>query len=196
MNGRRLYGALLCVSLAACAPVKKSYVVLLEDPQGGVGAITVRSASGTQTVDQARFAASLDGSGEPALVDPKQFDADFADVLAARPVLPQTYLLYFESGGAELTAESRALLPRILTDTQSRAAADVSIIGHTDTVGNAPANEALALQRAQWVADQLAQAGLKPFAQTVASHGESSLLVPTPDDTPEPRNRRVEVTVR
>jgi outer membrane protein OmpA-like peptidoglycan-associated protein len=30
----------------------------------------------------------------------------------------------------------------------------------------------------------------------VASHGETNLLVPTPDDTAEAKNRRVEVTVR
>ena len=31
---------------------------------------------------------------------------------------------------------------------------------------------------------------------TVTSHGESNLLVRTPDNTPEARNRRVEVTIR
>ena len=30
----------------------------------------------------------------------------------------------------------------------------------------------------------------------VRSHGETELLVPTPDNTDEPRNRRVEVKVR
>jgi outer membrane protein OmpA-like peptidoglycan-associated protein len=30
----------------------------------------------------------------------------------------------------------------------------------------------------------------------VASHGEADLLVHTPDETPEPRNRRVDITVR
>jgi outer membrane protein OmpA-like peptidoglycan-associated protein len=30
----------------------------------------------------------------------------------------------------------------------------------------------------------------------VASHGEGDLLVHTPDETPEPRNRRVDISVR
>ena len=30
----------------------------------------------------------------------------------------------------------------------------------------------------------------------LVSHGEAALLIPTPDETPEPRNRRVEITVR
>jgi peptidoglycan-associated lipoprotein len=31
---------------------------------------------------------------------------------------------------------------------------------------------------------------------TVVSHGERNLLIATPDNTPEPKNRRVEITVR
>jgi len=30
----------------------------------------------------------------------------------------------------------------------------------------------------------------------VASHGEADLLIKTKDNTPEPRNRRVEISVR
>jgi len=33
-------------------------------------------------------------------------------------------------------------------------------------------------------------------AVVVESHGKRNLLVPTPDETPEPRNRRVEITIR
>ena len=32
--------------------------------------------------------------------------------------------------------------------------------------------------------------------RVVTSHGEGNLLVKTPDNTPEPANRRVEITVR
>ena len=42
----------------------------------------------------------------------------------------------------------------------------------------------------------LVQAGLDMAAIDVRSHGEAELLVPTADGVFEPRNRRVEVTVR
>ena len=42
----------------------------------------------------------------------------------------------------------------------------------------------------------LAEAGLDPASIEVTSHGEAALLVPTADDTYEPRNRRVEITIR
>ncbi len=73
---------------------------------------------------------------------------------------------------------------------------DVSIIGHSDTVGKAEANAALALKRAQAIGDLLKEKGLKVEALSIESHGESNLLVKTPDETPEPRNRRVEVSIR
>ena len=38
--------------------------------------------------------------------------------------------------------------------------------------------------------------GLDASLMVVTSHGEADLLVPTPDETPEPRNRRVEIAVR
>ena len=77
-----------------------------------------------------------------------------------------------------------------------RPAVDISIIGHTDTVGAADQNRELALTRARAVAGLLTAGGLQALAISVESHGESNLLVKTPDETPEPRNRRVEITVR
>lgn len=187
-------GVLLLTALAGCA--NRSYVVLLEDPQGGVGKIVLVGKQGTQTIDQAMLGADLTGSQAPQPVDPKRFEEDFGAVLAARPVLPQRYLLYFQSGGTELTAESQALLASILQDVSQRPVADVSVIGHTDAVGNPQANEALGLQRAQGIAALLVDQGMKAFALSVESHGERDPLVPTADEVEEPRNRRVEISVR
>ena len=95
-----------------------------------------------------------------------------------------------------LTTESRALLSTIVERLRARRAADLSVVGHTDTQGQPEANEALGLQRATSVAQQLRQLGVGDAPITVESHGPRNLLVPTPDQTAEPRNRRVEVTLR
>ena len=68
--------------------------------------------------------------------------------------------------------------------------------GHTDTVGAATANVGLGLRRANVVRVRLIEAGLDGSAITVTSHGEATLLIPTADDVSEPRNRRVDITVR
>ncbi len=201
MNLRKLMLPALALTialLAGCAspPKPVSYVALLESPDGTTGKVVVKGGKGEQLIDKARHGAPLDGSQPAAPVSDEKLKQDFGAAMAARPLLPERFLLYFESGGAVLTAESAALLPRIVESVTQRPGVDVSIIGHSDTVGKAETNAALALKRAQAIADLLKDKGLKAAALSVESHGEANLLVKTPDETPEPRNRRVEVSIR
>jgi outer membrane protein OmpA-like peptidoglycan-associated protein len=199
MNTHRLILPLLATALlSACAspPKPVSYAALLESPDGTTGKIVVAGKKGEQTIDKAKHGAPLDGSQAAAPVSDEKLQRDFGAAMAARPLLPERFLLYFESGGALLTAESAALLPQIVASAARRPGVDVSIIGHSDTLGKAEANAALALKRAQAIADLLKEKGLKAAALSVESHGEANLLVKTPDETPEPRNRRVEISIR
>ncbi len=50
------------------APQPRSYVVLLENPQGGTGQVTVKGSKGEQVVSQAGFGTVMDGSQAPATV--------------------------------------------------------------------------------------------------------------------------------
>ena len=191
---------ILAIALAAllggCQSKPVSYAALLANPDGSTGKIVIAGKQGEQTLDQPKTAAPLHGAQAPAPIGDAQLQKDFGAAMAARPLPPERFLLYFESGGAVLTAESSALLPRIVADAARRPGVDVAIIGHSDTVGKAGANAELALRRAQVVADLLKDKGLRATAVTVESHGEANLLVKTPDETPEPRNRRVEVSIR
>ena len=189
--------------LAACAsppppapPKAKSYVTLLESPDGTTGKVVISGAKGEQVIDKAKHAALLDGSAPAAPISDEKLQQDFGAAMAARPVLPERFLLYFESGGAKLTAESAALLPKVIANAAQRPGVDVAVIGHSDTVGKADANEKLSLQRAQAIAEQLKKQGLATDAISIESHGERNLLVPTADEVAEPRNRRVEISIR
>ena len=201
MNARHAFGVsvITLIVLAGCAtpppPKPQSYVVLLPDPDGKVGQVSVEGPKGSVVLDQPRQGAQFDGSA-PFAVDDARIQRDFGAAMAARPALPVTFLLYYEAGGTHLTAESKALIPRVLEAVRGRPAPDVSVIGHTDTQGAPDANEKLGMERAQSIAKLIQEAGLKAHDLTVASHGERNLLVPTPDNTAEPRNRRVEITVR
>lgn len=188
--------ALAAALLAGCAAKPVSYVVLLPDAQGKVGQVTVEGQKGRQTLTQPLQGSDLDGGRPPYPVPREQVQRDFGAALAARPQAPEQFLLYFEPGGAELTADSKALLPRIVERARARASADLSVIGHTDTQGRAEANEALGLQRANAVTQLLRGQGLADAVISVESHGARNLLVPTPENTAEPRNRRVEITIR
>lgn len=187
---------LLTALLGACASPPSSYVVLLPSPDGSVGRVSVQGSRGEQVLSGAQQGAALDGGTAPYAVSEAQIARDFGAARAAQPVLPEQFRLYFDIGGAELTADSKALLSVILARARARTAVDVSVTGHTDTLGPPEINEDLALKRAQAIAEHLRQAGLPNLVLTVESHGERNLLIATPDETSEPRNRRVEVTLR
>ncbi|WGS84125.1 OmpA family protein [Methylomonas sp. UP202] len=186
--------------LLAVAPMfvgcSSSYLVLLEDHDGSTGQVVFKSADGETVLDRAGSATRIDRKGDVFQADQKQIESDFGRALGSEPVRPEVYLLYFETGGTRLTAESAAQLPKIIESASRHPAADISIIGHTDTVGAAADNETLAKERAEQVAKLFGAGQLDVKEIAVTSHGEKNPLVKTADETPEPKNRRVEVTIR
>lgn len=194
--------ALAAAGLAGCAAppaLPKSYVVLLPSPDGSVGRVTVDGPAGRQTLSQAGQAAGADGSAVAQPPDAERLARDFGAAQQARPLLPEAFMLYFETGGARLTPAAETTWTQLLQRIRERGAqgmVDVSVIGHTDTVGRPEVNARVSQERADAVAQRLRGAGVEQLVIQVEAHGESNPLVPTADDTPEPRNRRVEITVR
>jgi outer membrane protein OmpA-like peptidoglycan-associated protein len=156
----------------------------------------VTGPRGQQVLTQAQQGTWLDGSGAAFTLDKTAINSDFDAALAARPLIPERFLLYFEVGGTVLTAESRTVLRQLLERARSFPALDISVVGHTDTLGRSSINDALALRRARFIAGELKRLDAKDMTIAVESYGKRNLLVQTPDETPEQRNRRVEVTLR
>lgn len=191
-----LCGLMLAGCVTRPPPRPPSYAVLLDNPDGTTGAITITGTRGQILVNRSRFGATLDGSAQPCIFDQTQLESDFGEVLAARPQLPVTFVLYFEGTSTSLSTESQAQIAKILAAVSSRPVPDISIVGHTDTLGSAESNDRLGLERAQLIAKFIVDSGLKVIEITVVSRGESDLQIKTPDETPEPKNRRVEITIR
>lgn len=190
---------LLCLFFAGCA-TKGTTVVLIEDPDGSVGQVEVSTPSGTQRLAAAGQATSVkDSSARPDPVhtlDQTAIEKDYGPAMRAMPTPPERFLLYFEFGRTELTLESQPAPAKILESVQLRNSRDVRVNGHSDTVGSREDNARLSLDRAQEARDLLIEKGVDPAIIQVSSHGEGNPLIPTPDETAEPRNRRVEVLVR
>ena len=115
---------------------------------------------------------------------------------AALPARPTVFLLYFLTGKDELTPESTGDVEKILADMRARPVPDIVVTGHTDTVGTAESNDKLSMQRAERVKGFLTGIGIPSERIQVAGRGERELLVPTADNVDEPRNRRVEISIR
>ncbi len=102
----------------------------------------------------------------------------------------------FRSGSAELTPAAANVLGKLgkALASPSLASYRFRIEGHTDTVGTPEQNKALSQARAEKVASFLeTQYGVGSDRLEPVGLGEDGLLVPTADQTAEPRNRRVHV---
>jgi outer membrane protein OmpA-like peptidoglycan-associated protein len=196
------------VSIAGCGPQRvsttvpsgQSTVVLLPDPDdGAVGRAVVSNSVGATELVAARESTTINPNQAPApvtVLSETDVTRLYGDVLSTLPSAPQIFLLYFRFESEELTDESRALLPQILQAVRNRPFPDVAVVGHTDTSGTNASNFELGLRRANAIRGRLLEAGIDAALIEVSSHGESDLLVKTADGVQEPRNRRVEITVR
>ena len=95
-----------------------------------------------------------------------------------------------------LTGESHQQYKNVFEDIKRRPVYQVEVIGYTDTLGQQPYNQQLSLKRAASLRDELVRDGLNPDSITIAGRGELDPAVPTGPQVAEPRNRRVEITVR
>lgn len=189
---------LLLVALTSgCAP--KMLVALVPDPDGKVGSISVDSAAGSVTIDSSYQATTIaDAKAPPSApedVGKEKLETLFKEALSIQPKQPIHFLLYF-SQDATLTPDSTKLLPDIMATIKDRNANDISVIGHTDTLGSKEYNTMLSRERASAVKKLLVKQGVAAAAIRTTSHGKENPLVPTRDNVSEPRNRRVEVVVR
>jgi outer membrane protein OmpA-like peptidoglycan-associated protein len=182
---------------------KRDLIVLLPDPDGKGGAITVTTKGGTQIVDHPGYATEIEDPNKPPTA-PKPLEAKeikdiFGPALAAQPDPADRYILfilYFEHDTIKLTHESKGLLPEVSRTIKTRKSNEVYVVGHTDLVGTEAYNIELSSKRANHIRDWLISSGIKPSTLFILFYGKARPLVPTKDETPEPRNRRVEVLIR
>lgn len=194
MNKAKFSLCLLALVLGGCASER---IVLLPSADGSPGAVVVRDKQGEVRLDQpyAGLKRSLDAN-RPYQSSSTEVAERFGPALAALPARPSSYVLYFEAGGNVLTAESQAAMVAIRQEIAERPASEVMVIGHTDRVGSTDGNDKLSLKRAQGIRDLLIEAGTPAEKLEAVGRGERDPLVPTADEVDEPKNRRVEISVR
>jgi outer membrane protein OmpA-like peptidoglycan-associated protein len=193
-----LAGLCLVLFLTGCSV--RSMVVLIPDPDGNVGQLVVTNEGGQQILKEKNQSVLMTdrktAPGKVTTLSSEEIHATFSDALAAQPLPPATFILYFLPDSNELTDESKAALSQIFQTIQQRGSTDIVISGHTDTVGAREYNYKLALERAQATSGILATNGAVLANITITSHGEGNPLIKTADEIAEPRNRRVEVVIK
>lgn len=194
MNRALVSTLLVSLLLAACTTER---VVLLPSADGRPSAVVVRDAQGELLLNEP-YAGTYRraGSNDSYRTTAAEVQERFGAALAAQPVRPSSYVLYFQPGGDVLTLESQAEFARVRKEIAERAAAEVMVIGHTDRVGSLQANDSLSAKRAEAMRDMLIEAGVPAEKLEAVGRGERDPLVATEDGVAEPKNRRVEISVR
>lgn len=180
--------------LGACASER---VVLLPAADGHRSAVVVRDPYGELVLDKPYAAVARRAGGNGSYQSsPEEVNERFAAALAAQPLRPRGYVLYFEPGGDVLTPASKAEFDKIRKEIVERPASEVMVIGHTDRVGSTQSNDELSKKRADGIRELLIQSGVPAEKLEAVGRGERDPLVATGDEVDEPKNRRVEINLR
>jgi outer membrane protein OmpA-like peptidoglycan-associated protein len=118
--------------LSACA--SNDLVVVLPAADGHIGGVVVQHGDSKIVLDKPYAAADADA--KPVSVDQGQVDKIFGSTLAARPIPPKSYTLYFQADSNDLVPDSRAAFEAVFTEIAKRKASEIVVTGHTDTMGS------------------------------------------------------------
>ncbi len=200
MRAQARFAALLFAlgALAGCA-TSRDTIVLLPKADGSTGAIAA-TRGGAEVLLDSPYASASNGFGGGKLRhgtrDRDSVDKRFGAALGAMPPAAKSFTMYFLTGSDDFTDESKATVNAMLADMHERPSPEVTVIGHTDSVGSDDQNDALSRQRAERVRDMLVGMGVPADRITTAGRGAREPLVATAAGVAEEKNRRVEVDVR
>ena len=107
--------------------------------------------------------------------------------------VPHSYLVFFDFNKSDLTAAATKIVDQAAAEAAAGKAAQLTVTGHTDTVGSDAYNMRLSRRRAESVAAQLEKDGIPSSEIEIVAKGKRDLLVPTKDGVKEPQNRRVAI---
>ena len=102
----------------------------------------------------------------------------------------------FATGSASIEPKLYPTLDRIAGTLNEYPASMVTIVGHTDNVGDAQSNRDLAERRANAVANYLSQRGVQRSRMVVEGRGEAEPIADNSSEAGRAQNRRVEMLIR
>jgi OOP family OmpA-OmpF porin len=132
--------------------------------------VTVKQMAQEVTADASSIADELNKSGHIAL-----------------------YGIHFDTGKATILPDSESVLNEIAKMLQQNPDVKLSVEGHTDNVGAAPANQALSEKRAQAVVAWLASHGVTAARLKARGWGQTKPVADNSTDEGRGKNRRVEL---
>jgi outer membrane protein OmpA-like peptidoglycan-associated protein len=134
-----------------------------------------------------RFGGPSEEPAEPAAYTPPPA------VAPAPATTPRSYLVFFDFNKSDLTSQAQTIVDQAARNAAPAKVTQLTVTGHTDTVGSDAYNMRLSRRRAESVAAQLEKDGIPSSEIEIVAKGKRDLLVPTADGVKEPQNRRVQI---
>jgi outer membrane receptor protein involved in Fe transport len=131
--------------------------------------------------------AAPDTVPEPPLAAPK--------ALPPVPELQRSFQVFFDFDKAEITEAGAQVIKAASDAIKAGHVVQITVVGHTDTVGTPRYNQALSERRAATVKQGLVADGIAADEIATKGVGKAGLLVPTSDGVREPQNRRAEINL-
>ncbi len=106
------------------------------------------------------------------------------------------WMVFFETNSSALSEQANTTVRAAADVARTTAGSKVEVTGFTDTEGSEAVNRVVATRRASAVRDALVRAGVPAQSVRTIAAGETGLLVPTPENTRYPSNRRAMIVVQ
>jgi iron complex outermembrane receptor protein len=161
-----------------------------------VGIIPVLTSAGftSAAYDAPRmFGFSLKYRFEPSKAEAAAAGPAYVPPPAAAPSVPHSYLVFFDFNKSDLTPQAVGIVDQAAKNAGPAKVTQLTVTGHTDTVGSDAYNLRLSRRRAESVAAQLEKDGIPSSEIQIVAKGKRDPLVPTADGVKEPQNRRVQI---
>jgi OOP family OmpA-OmpF porin len=114
----------------------------------------------------------------------------------APPPPSKAWMVFFDTNSTTLSQQATMTITEAVNVAKSMPNARVAVTGYTDTDGSPAYNQQLSIRRADAVKNALVSNGIAPQAISVNGTGEAGLLIETPDQTKNEKNRRVQIVVQ
>ena len=102
----------------------------------------------------------------------------------------------FDFGSAAIKPNMRSVLDPFANSLRDDAKAQLTIVGHTDSIGTPAVNDPLSRERAQSVRNYLVERGVAASRITIEGRGEREPVADNSTEAGRARNRRVEMFLR
>src|SRR6185437_9758980 len=94
---------------------------------------------------------------------------------------PRSYLVFFDFNKSDLTPQAAEIVDSAAKNAGPAKVTQLTVTGHTDTVGSDAYNIRLSRRRAESVASRLEKDGIASSEIAIVAKGKRDLLVPTAD---------------